>query len=51
VLQFHIEVTEKMVREWTRDINGHEQIENQTVDGHEEYLNRAISFYEEFFAG
>ncbi len=51
-LQFHIEVTPGMIREWFKNEKG-EHIDNmfrQSDDLYPEYRRRAISFYEAFFS-
>jgi len=50
-LQFHIEVTPEMIREWFEDEEGVDlqEVLGQTEEIYTEYHNRAIRFYERFF--
>lgn len=51
-LQFHIEVTPDMIREWFEDIEGFdlEGLMKETDEIFPEYRSRAMKFYEKFFA-
>lgn len=50
-LQFHIEVTDGMLREWLRDEPGGKHLIGQTEMLYEEYSGRAANFYRAFFSG
>jgi GMP synthase-like glutamine amidotransferase len=47
--QFHIEVTQQMIRDWFRDMSELDSIEKETDNIYEEYMGRAINFYKIFF--
>jgi len=51
-LQFHIEVTPEMIREWFEKEEGHdvEAMVNTALDIFPEYKKRAFNFYEKFFS-
>jgi GMP synthase-like glutamine amidotransferase len=50
-LQFHIEVTPEMIREWFENEEGHdvEAMVNKALDIYPEYKKRAFKFYDRFF--
>ena len=51
-LQFHIEVTPEIIREWFENEEGHdvEAMVNKSLDVFPEYRKRAFNFYEKFFS-
>ncbi len=51
-LQFHIEVTPEMIREWFEKEEGHdaEEMVNKALEIFPEYKKRAFTFYEKFFS-
>jgi len=51
-LQFHIEVTPEMIREWFEKEEGHdvEAMVNKALDIFPEYRKRAFKFYQKFFS-
>lgn len=49
-LQFHIEVTPAIIREWFKDEQNADEMVSYSEKIYNEYLNRAMGFYKNFFS-